>query len=148
MHSFEEVIQYAIKHEEDEAAFYREMAARSKTADLKEIMLDHARQEEDHKRRLQVILENNCLPTGRRRYPDPDLKLADFLVAEDRPTGQLGYEESLLLAAKREKKAQRLYQELASQAEEPELKAALAFLAEQEGKHANALEQEYDDTLQ
>ncbi len=148
MHSFEEIIRYAIKHEEEEAAFYRDMANRSKSADQKAIMLDHAQQEEDHKRRLLIILENNCLPTSKRRHPDPDLKLSDYMVVAEQSTGMIGYEDALLLASKREKTAQRLYQDLAAQAKEPELKEALAFLAEQEGKHAKALEQEFDDTLQ
>ncbi|MBF0295196.1 MAG: ferritin family protein [Magnetococcales bacterium] len=147
MHSFEEIIQFAIHHEEEEAAFYREMAERSKTPDQREIMLAHAREEEDHKRRLEAIMSMGRLPSGgRRRFPDPDLKIADYLVAEDRPEGLIGYEESLLLAAKREKRAQRLYRDLANQVTEVELRTALLFLAEQEGKHANALEQEYDDT--
>ncbi|MBF0127383.1 MAG: ferritin family protein [Magnetococcales bacterium] len=146
MHSFTEVIRFAIRHEEAEAQFYREMAERSRTPDQKEIMLDHARQEEDHKRRLLIILENDVLPMGERRFPDPDLKLSEYLMIGEHPTGQIGYEEALLLAAKREKKAHKLYQTLATQAQDPVLKAALTFLAEQEAKHANALEQEYDDT--
>ncbi|MBF0179549.1 MAG: ferritin family protein [Magnetococcales bacterium] len=147
MHSFEEIIQFAINHEEEEAAFYREMAARSRTADQRDIMVAHAREEEEHKRRLEAILAMGRLPSGgKRRFPDPDLKLADYLVAEERADGSIGYEEALLLAAKREKKAQRLYRELASQVTEEEARTALLFLAEQEGKHANALEREYDDT--
>ncbi|MBF0460954.1 MAG: ferritin family protein [Magnetococcales bacterium] len=149
MHSFEEVMRHAIQHEDAEAAFYQEMAARSKSAEQRDIMLEHARQEGDHKRRLQEILANDRLPSpGVRRFPDPDLKLSDYLVVDERPVVSLDYQEALLLAAKREKKAQKLYQDLAALAETPEVRAALVFLAEQEGKHAQALEQAYDDTLQ
>ena len=148
MHSFEEVIHFAIKNEEKEEAFYRDMATRARTADQREILLDHARQEQDHKKRLELILANNALPDGSRRYPDPDMQLSDYLVVEEQGTGLIGFQESLLLAAKREKQARRLYQELATQSADPELKKTLLFLAEQEDKHANALEQAYDDTLQ
>ncbi|MBF0271604.1 MAG: ferritin family protein [Magnetococcales bacterium] len=148
MHSFEEVINFAIQHEEEEAAFYREMATRSKTRDQKEIMLEYALQEEDHKRRLQGIMENDCFKAGKRRCPDPDLKLSDYLVVDDRPNSMLGYQDALLLAAKREKKARQLYLDLAGRATNPNIQAVLMFLAEQEGKHASSLEQKYDDTLQ
>lgn len=147
MHSFGEVIEYAIRHEEEEAAFYEGLAERAESTDQKKAMLEHARQEREHKRHLENILSRHRLPDGSRTYPDPDLHLSDYMVAEDSGTGTLDYEASLLLAAKREKAAQRLYQQMADQAEDPGLKEVFAFLAVEEGRHASALEQEFDDTL-
>ncbi|MBF0215203.1 MAG: hypothetical protein HQM00_16865, partial [Magnetococcales bacterium] len=62
MHTFEEVIRYAIRHEEEEAAFYLDLAERSPSGEQRAIMLAHARQEEEHKRRLEAILLAERLP--------------------------------------------------------------------------------------
>ncbi|MBF0369483.1 MAG: ferritin family protein [Magnetococcales bacterium] len=146
MNSFDEIIQYAMEHEEKEAAFYEEMAERSESKDQKEAMLVHANEEREHKKHLEKIQKNHHLPGGARRYPDPDLKISDYLVVEDHP-GTVSYEEALLLAAKREKAAQKLYLQMAAAADDAELKEVFNFLAEQEGKHGSRLEAEYDDTL-
>ena len=147
MHSFDEVIEYAIQHEMDEAHFYEELAQRSESNDQKEAMLEHANQEWEHKRHLEKILSQHRLPSGSRTYPDPDLQLSDYLVVDDSGSDTLDYEAALLLAAKREKMAQRLYQDLAKQSTDAELKKVFAFLAVEEGRHAAKLEQEFDDTL-
>ncbi|MEO5378721.1 MAG: ferritin family protein [Magnetococcus sp. DMHC-6] len=147
MNNFEEIIQFAIRHEEEEAAFYQQMAQRADSADMKEALLVHAREEMLHKEHLEKIQANNRLPNGERRYPDCDLQIADYTTVEDRGTGTLTFEKALLLAAKREKTAQRLYQDLANQATDPDLKKTLLFLADQEGKHGQRLEREYDDSL-
>ncbi len=147
MHSFDEVIEHAIQHEMEEARFYEELAERSESTDQKEAMLEHARQEREHKRHLEKILAQHRLPGGSRVFPDPDLHLSDYMVVQDSGTGTLDYEAALLLAAKREKVAQRLYQDMANQSTDPELKKVFAFLAEEEGRHASKLEQEFDDTL-
>ncbi len=141
------MIQHAIVHEEREEQFYEQLADRVEGNDLKAALLEHAAEEQEHKRHLQRILENHRLPASGRAYPDPDMKLADYAVVEADANAPLDYEEVLLLAAKREKQAQRLYLDLASQATDPQLKETLTFLAQQEGRHAARLEQEFDDTL-
>ncbi|MBF0436977.1 MAG: ferritin family protein [Magnetococcales bacterium] len=144
--TFEDAIRFAIKHEEEEAKFYEGMAQRSKSEDQKQAMLGHAAEEYDHKRRLEVILANKHLPKSTRVVPDSDMKLAEMLVIEDRG-GSISYEDSLLLAAKREKQASLFYRGLAETAPSGELAEVFAFLAEQETKHGKQIEQRFDDTL-
>ncbi|MBF0142415.1 MAG: ferritin family protein [Magnetococcales bacterium] len=147
MNSFEEVIQHAMDHEEKEAQFYRELAGRAESADVREAMMAHAREEEEHRRHLEKIMANHRLPSGKRRYPDPDLKISDYAVVSTSASGPLSYEEALLMAAKKEKMAERLYRDLARKATDPELRKVFEFLADQESSHGKRLEQQYDDTL-
>lgn len=142
--TFEDAILFAIKHEEEEARFYEGMADRSRSADQKKALLDQAAEEYDHKRRLEAALANRKLPTASKIVADPDMKIAELLVVEDRG-GHLSYEEALLLAAKREKKAAQFYQSLAKSSTSSELAGIFSFLAEQEVKHGKQIEQKYDD---
>ncbi|MBF0187464.1 MAG: ferritin family protein [Magnetococcales bacterium] len=146
MNTFEEVIRFAIKHEEHEEAFYRTMAERAENADLKEHLLEHARQEVDHKQRLMDILTSGSTPSGDGRLPDSDLKISDYALAvEPIDTENIGYQDALVLAAKQEREAERLYRDMAARVEDAKIKELFLFLAEQEGKHRNALEKEFDD---
>lgn len=148
MKSFDEVIQYAIRHEEEEAAFYRGLAARAESKDLANVLLKRAEEEDDHKRHLEKIMAQHHLPDGKKRYPDPDLKLSDYLVEASPSTdGAIDYQDALIAAVKRENQAQALYQKMADVAEDASLREAFQFLAEQEGKHKNQLQQEYDENI-
>ena len=149
MQSFEELIHFAIRHEEAEAAFYEQLADRSQGADQKKALMDHADEERDHKRRLEEILANQRMPSGASAdYTAPaDMQFQDYLKPRDEKEGALDYEDALLHAAKREREAERFYRDLAAQVGNPGLRKSILFLAEQEGKHANQLERELDDSL-
>ncbi|MBF0147094.1 MAG: ferritin family protein [Magnetococcales bacterium] len=142
--TFEDAIRFAIRHEEEEARFYEGMAGRSRSEDQKQAMLAHAAEEYDHKRRLESILANGRLPVSTRIVADADMKIAEMLTVEDRG-GHIGYEDALILAAKREKQASRFYRLLADTTSAPELAEIFSFLAEQEAKHGKQIEQKYDD---
>jgi rubrerythrin len=73
--------------------------------------------------------------------------MTDYLV-EPESDSDLGYQEALILAMKREKAAFRLYSDLAEQSTDPELKAILLSLAQEEAKHKLRFEIEYDDVVQ
>jgi rubrerythrin len=148
MKTFKEIIEFAMQHEEEEAAFYESLADRSRSQDQKNALLAHAAEEREHKRHLENILKNGQLPEGPFITPDSDMELADILVSSAPESGNIDFEDALIMASKREKSAEALYRSLAHQAKEPELKKTLSFLADQEAKHANQLEQEYDDGQQ
>lgn len=148
MNSFEEIIQFAIRHEEAETAFYEQLAERSQSTDQKNALLEHAEEEKDHKRRLEEILENQRMPSGAANYTAPaDMNLQSYLKPREASDGTLRYEDALLLAVKKEREAEKFYRELAAQVGNPGLRKSLLFLAEQEGKHSNQLEQELDDSI-
>ncbi|MBF0455075.1 MAG: ferritin family protein [Magnetococcales bacterium] len=148
MKSFEEIIKFAMQHEDEEAAFYESLADRSQSQDQKNALLAHAAEEREHKRHLEKILENGSLPNGPFITPDQDMELADLLVSAAPESGNIDFEDALILASKREKSAEKFYHTLAGETDDPDLKKTLIFLAEQEAKHANQLEREYDDGQQ
>ncbi|MGN7613595.1 ferritin family protein [Magnetococcales bacterium HHB-1] len=147
MDTFEAIINFAIRHEENENQFYRNLAEKAESKDLKKHLLEHAAQELEHKKHLEKILKQHRLPNGQYRYPDPDLKIANYTLAVDPPTETIGYQDALILAAKQEQEAERLYRDLAKTAQDKELKETFIFLAEQEAKHRHQLETEYDDEI-
>ncbi len=144
---FEEVIRFAMEQEKAEDRFYTQLAERVENADVKRMMLAHAQDERTHLDVLQNILERHKLPEGNRRYPDPDMKMADYLVTPEKKSGPLGYQDALILAIKMEQAGMNLYQDLAALAPDDETRRTFHFLAEQERKHKNLLEQEYDDNF-
>ncbi len=148
MKTFEEIIRFAMQHEDDEAAFYESLAERSKSQDQKNALMAHAEEEREHKRHLERILERGSLPGGTFTTPDADMKLAETLVSRAADSGNIDFEDALIMATKREKSAEKLYRSLAEQAGDAELQKTLFFLADQEAKHANQLEREYDDGQQ
>ncbi|MBF0610048.1 MAG: ferritin family protein [Magnetococcales bacterium] len=145
MDRFIEVIEFAIQQEESEAEFYEMLATRAESQAVRNVLLDHAKQEWEHKARLQEILASHRLPGGGRRFRDPDLQIADYTVAAPVAEGELGYQDALILAAKREKAAERLYRDMASQTDDPQTANLFLFLAEQEAKHRHQIERDYDD---
>lgn len=147
MDHIEKILDFAIRQEEAEANFYQGMAKRAESADLRRMLLEHAEQERDHKNKLEAILASHRIPGGNRRFANPDLRIADYAVADSIGTGELNYQDALILAAKREQAAERLYRDLAQQAADAETAALFTFLAEQESKHRHQIEVDYDDDI-
>jgi rubrerythrin len=148
MTNFNDIIKKAMQHEDNEAAFYESLAKRSKSQDQKNALLAHAEEEREHKRYLEKILEKGEIPSGPAIVPDEDMKLAELLFVSAPESGNIDFEEALLMATKREKASAKFYMELSEKTENSEIKKTLSFLADQESKHAKQLEQEYDDGQQ
>ncbi|MBF0357726.1 MAG: ferritin family protein [Magnetococcales bacterium] len=148
MTDFNDIIKMAMDHEDKEAEFYESLAERSKSKDQKNALLAHADEEREHKRHLENILKSGELPSGPFITPDEDMKLAEMLVVSASESGNIDFEEALLLATKREKSSAKFYRELSQKTENSELQKTFIFLADQESKHAKQLEQEYDDGQQ
>lgn len=148
MKTFEEVIRYAIRHEEREYAFYTKLADKADSTDLKNVLQKRAAEEQDHKARLEKILDEHHLPDGDGSLPESDLHLADYLIeAPPEEDGHISYQDVLIAAAKREAQAQALYLKLAESTPIESLKEVFLYLAEQEGQHKNELQKEYDENI-
>ena len=148
MQSFEEIIQFAICHEESEAAFYEQLANRSNSTDQKNALLAQAAEERDHKRRLEEILANQKLPSSSSNTTKPSpMQFKTYLKPRETQDGLLDYEDALLLSVQQERDAEAFYRELATHVDNPGLKKTILFLAEQEGKHAHQLEKEMDNAI-
>ncbi len=142
--TLEAILDFAIQREQEAVEFYTSLAANAKRPAMKEVFEQFAREEEGHKSRLMGV------KSGRRDIgsptPIPDLKLGDYLVAEE-PGPEITYQDALILAMKKEKAAFKLYTDLAAQVGDPEVRDLLLAIAQEEAKHKLRFETEYDDVV-
>ena len=142
--SINEILDFAIGEEQAAVDFYLQLAAQSKNQQTKKVFEEYAEEEMRHKANLLSIKES-----GNFRLPDEkvrDLKIAEYLV-DVRPSANMSYQDALILAMKKEKAAFRMYSALATQAEDPSVKALFLNLALEESKHKLRFEIEYDDYI-
>jgi rubrerythrin len=136
-----DIIDFAIRREEEAARGYGEMADAAKMPGLKELLLELKRDEENHKRILENFSAGELDLTSRAEVPD--LKISDF-VAEEPMDDDMSFQDLLLFAARKEKKAVELYERLAALTEGDVHKKTFEFLASQEREHKFKLEAEYE----
>ena len=139
---FDEIIRFAIDGEQEAVDAYTTASEMVTRVNVKEMLLDLARQEQMHKKKLESI--------DRERVADaaivnvPDLRIADFMD-DVTITADMGYQDILTVAMKREDKAHNLNTTLASNTEDAELRKVFELLAQEEAGHKLALEKEYDE---
>jgi len=141
----DDVLGYAINQEEEAADLYRQLATRTKKPGMRQLYEGFAREEEGHKLKLMTIKTDKLLQPASERTVD--MKMTDYLV-EPAADSELGYQDALILAMKREKAAFRLYSDLAEKTTDPEVKTTLLSLAQEEAKHKLRFELEYDEVVQ
>lgn len=145
--SFEDIILYAIEQEEVEHSFYLHLSSLTSTADLKQMLLYHAQQEKEHVAKLQQVLSRHRLPNASRTQANPDLRIADYVVPSPSDPTTLSYQDALILAIKMEQANENLYRDLAGMSTSDDNRTLFTFLMEQERKHRDMLEREYDDNI-
>ena len=139
-----ELLDFAIGEEQAAVDFYLQLAAQSKSQETKKIFHEFAEEEMRHKANLTKIKENGTLRLSDEKVRD--LKITEYLV-DVKPAPNMGYQEALILAMKKEKAAFRMYTMLAGQADDPEVKQLLQSLAIEESRHKLRFEIEYDDVM-
>ena len=141
----DDILDFAIKNEQQAADFYNNLSNDSDVKEMRETFAEYAKEEEGHKARLIKIKE-----TGEYDLPEEkvlDLKIGDYLVTTSKASGKMSYQESLILAMKREKAAYKLYMKLSEIAPNDNLKKLFKSLAIEEAKHKLKFEIEYDDVI-
>ncbi|SRR3989339_159720 len=147
MESFTEIVNYAIKMEEDSMRLYQRLASHCQRAEVKKVFLDMVGQEEGHKKKLENIKAKGTLPLGKLTVPDEDMHLAEILADVDADKPDLTYQESLVIGMKLEKAALSLYRILAELTETGEAKQLFLYLADEEARHKHLFEAEFDDLM-
>jgi rubrerythrin len=143
--SFDELIDFAIKQEEEAIAFYSQWAGKVTDNSVKQTFLEFAQQERGHKARLEDVRRRGAF--GRDAVKTVrDLKVGDYLV-DVQPKPDMTFQEALILAMKKEKAAFRMYSDLAARAESKDLQATFISLAQEEASHKLGFELEYDDLV-
>lgn len=111
---------------------------------MKEIFLNFAKEEAGHKKKLTDIKAGKRFAPSSKKIAD--LKIGDYLVDVE-PSDKLDYQQALVLAMKKEKKAFKLYTDLAASSGDDEMEQTFLSLAQEEAKHKLRFELEYDDYI-
>ena len=144
--SFEDVLDFAISGEAEAILFYKGLVNKAEEKWIKTIFEDFVKEEEGHKRKLEAIKAGKSFPKSDKIIAD--LKIGDYLVEIDPDkTENLGYQEALVIAMKKEKAAFKLYSDLARNTDNQEWKELFLTLAQEEAKHKLRFEVEYDDVV-
>jgi rubrerythrin len=141
--SLDELWDFAIGREIEARDFYKELGQWAERPEVAKAFEELADDELQHKMKLEA------LRAGKVDIPLEEvgnLGIADGMEAAD-PEANLTYAEALELAMQREKQAFRLYTDLASASQDPQMKSIFRKLAQEEAEHKLRLELEYDLTM-
>ena len=139
--SFQEIIDFAIKREEEAYKAYGRMMEIAETPGLRKLLSELQAEEKEHKRLLQNISKEKIGSLEIKEVED--MKISDPLQ-EEKPSENMNFQDLLILAAKKEQKAIDLYTSLGKKTETEELKKLFDFLVQQEKSHKLRLEDEYE----
>lgn len=142
--NIDEVLDFAIKNEQDAYDFYIKLSVNSKIDYIKNTFLDFANEELKHKEILESVKVNGVSEINVSKVID--LKISDYLVSA-KISEDISYEDALVLAMKREKAAYKLYLALSEKTDSLKMKKLFLNLANQEANHKLRFETEYDDIV-
>lgn len=138
----DEVLDFAIKNEENARDFYTALAGKMERPAMKTVFEGFAMEEEGHKKLLLKVKQSGGFESSSDKILD--LKIGDYLVAPE-PEGDLSYQDALILAMKKEKMAYKLYTNLSAAVSDDSIKSTMISLANEEAKHKLRFEIEYDE---
>lgn len=138
--SSDEIIDFAIRLEQDAVDFYKDLAKNSLAPGMKQVFEQFAREELAHKSRLMEVREKELYEMESEVIEN--MQVSDYLVSI-RPAHGMNYDDALVLAIKLEQAAFRLYMDLADKAPEEEMKQLFLSLALEESRHKLRFELEY-----
>lgn len=139
--SFSGIIKFAIKREEEAAKAYGKLIKMAKEQSAKKLLEELRQDERNHKKILLGLTKVKVDATASKEVRD--LKISDYLLDEPL-TPEMNFQDLLVFAAKKEKKAVDLYTSLAKKAKKKEQKKLFGFLVKQERSHKLRLEIEYE----
>ncbi len=142
--SIEQVLDFAIKQEQNAVDFYYQLSEHAQNPEMKEVFHEFALEEIKHKARLQSIKDQKLFI-----MPDDkvaDLKIGDY-VEGITPAKDMDYRDALIVAMKREKAAFILYTSLANRTKDTDLRNVFESLALEESRHKLRFEVEYDEYI-
>jgi rubrerythrin len=137
-----EVIDMAIKREEEAFDFYTEILKNAEDASVKDTLKFIAGEEKKHKAFLVRFREGNYSADAMRMSEPVDYKLAEYLEEPD-IENSTSSEQVYLVASHREARSHRFYSELANLQPEGDTKVMLMKMANEELKHKEKMEYLY-----
>lgn len=140
--SLDEILDFAMDAEQEAVDFYTQLASQQKNQQIKDLFLEFAQEEVNHKARLQKIKVEMVFDLAIETVTD--LKISDYVVSS-KPSPELSYADALVLAMKKEKAAFKLYTALAERTKNAGLSKVFHALAIEESRHKLRFEIEYDE---
>lgn len=140
--SLDEILDFAMDAEQEAVDFYTQLASQQKNQQIKDLFLEFAQEEVNHKARLQKIKVEMVFDLAIETVTD--LKISDYVVSS-KPSPELSYADALVLAMKKEKAAFKLYTALAERTQNAGLSKVFHALAIEESRHKLRFEIEYDE---
>ncbi len=141
---FNDILNFAVEREEEAIKFYQDLQDMVQFKEKQELLKEFEAIERSH----VVILENIRKKTFVDLYSPPvevqDLAISDYLV-EVPPTENMSYQDILIIAMKREEKANKLYSDLAERTTDEGIRTLFFKLASEESKHKLYFEKLYDE---
>lgn len=144
--SFEEILDFAIEREKQAANFYQKLADKETFTASRQTLLEFAEEERKHQRLLEDFKKGNRNIVDYKYKWIPDMKRSDYIVDMEYEPG-MDFAEILRLAMKREEKALRLYNVLATKTDNAECIKLFKLLAQEEARHKQTFETLYDDHM-
>ncbi|MBN2408394.1 MAG: ferritin family protein [Candidatus Aminicenantes bacterium] len=139
--NLKDVLAFAIRREEEAARTYRKLTTMAKEESAKKLLSDLEADEKNHKKILQGLTKARIEAAAFKTVKD--LMISDYLV-EEPLAPDMNFQDLLIFAAKKEKKAVDLYLDLAKKSTIKEHRTLFEFLAKQEKVHKLRLELEYE----
>lgn len=140
----DDILNFAIEKEQEAADFYKGLAAKATSKQMKSTFEQFANEEMGHKSKLIEVKSGKKLLGSSKSIQD--LKIADYLVT-DEPKADIDYQGALILAMKKEKASFRLYSDMAALTDDARIRDLLLGLAQEEAKHKLRFEVEYDENV-
>ena len=145
--SVQEILEFAIAREAEANQFYRTLANRVENAAISEIILEFAKEELEHKAKLEL----EVFKRGKSLKETSNvvgINIDDYVVGSGGlDLVNMEYTELLLLAIKKEERAFRLYVALAGISTDKESQEVLMDMAMEEAGHKILFEIEYNDMI-
>ena len=141
----DELLDFAISEEEKASEFYTALAKQMERPWMKEIFIELSREELGHKAVLEGIKKGGELQPLQEKISD--LKILEGLHAAPVTSGQIDYQQALIIAMQAEKEAYVLYTSLAELTSDEKAKGVLHRLAQEEARHKLRFEMEYDEMI-
>ena len=131
---FNEIIDFAIKGEQDAVKFYQELQTLVRFESRKELLHSYEVMEQGHVTILEK-LRDKVFETGEVKIPEvSSLSISDYLLDVE-PSADMNYQDIIITAMKKEEKAGKLYSDLANQSDDDQAKQVFLRLAAEEEKH-------------
>ncbi|MHC4647468.1 MAG: ferritin family protein [Planctomycetota bacterium] len=147
----DDILEFAVAREAEACDFYKTLAGRAENPAMRELILEFAREEAEHKAKLELELMKRGRVVRESERAEEAKDLGDFdigryIVDAGLPV-EMDYQDLLLLGMKKEKAAFRLYVDLAAVVRDQEGQEILLALAEEEARHKVQLEIDYDNLV-